>query len=156
MTIGIKGFVVEIDVEDYDLAKDSGWCPSKHQGKVYFDRNRKVGNQLFHRLIMKAPRGMYVDHINGNTLDNRKINLRLATPTQSRFNSILGKRNKSGFRGISWDKERQLWNARIQINGTTFRLGRFKDKEEAYAAYQKKAKELAGEFAEIQRSDYGR
>ncbi len=67
-----------------------------------------------------------IDHINGNTADNRLWNLREADQTHNTFNSCLGKRNKSGCKGVSWDSSRGLWRSTIQAHGKWKQIGRFK------------------------------
>jgi hypothetical protein len=88
-----------------------------------------------------------IDHINGVRDDNRIANLRLATPTENARNQRKGKRNTSGFKGVSFCKKTQKWSAHIQANGKSRRLGRFETPEEAHAAYCTAAKEFFGEFA---------
>ena len=101
-----------------------------------------------HREIMNAPEGLVVDHINRNGLDNRKVNLRLATAMQNVWNS---KRNvntdSSKYKGVSWDKNKHKWRASIGIDRKTKHLGYFEDEKMAAKAYDKAAKEHRGEFA---------
>lgn len=94
----------------------------------------------------EIPKKMQVDHINGNGLDNRRENLRLATHSQNLVNS--GKRiGKSGYRGVRWDKDRNKWRADIQFEGRKYSLGRSLLKKECAKLYDKKAKELYGKYA---------
>ncbi|HEY4832768.1 MAG TPA: HNH endonuclease [Waddliaceae bacterium] len=92
--------------------------------------------------------GMEVDHINRNGLDNRRSNLRLATPSQNRVNSEK-KIGVSGFRGVRWDTQRRKWRADIQFKGKKIALGHSNDKELLAKLYDKKEKELYGDFAYI-------
>lgn len=100
------------------------------------------------KLKHKIPKGMECDHKNGNGLDNRRNNLRLATPSQNRINSNK-KIGISGYRGVRWDKHRKRWRADIQFEGRKISLGRSLLKEECAKLYDKKAKELYGKFAFI-------
>lgn len=102
-----------------------------------------------HRLLMTSPTGTMVDHINGNGLDNRKENLRVVTNSQNLMNRGKNKNNTSGYKGVLWDKVRNKWIALIGFNNKNIYLGRFFTKNEAAFAYNAKAEELFGEFAQI-------
>ena len=97
-----------------------------------------------HRLILQLPpRTPQIDHRNCDGLDNRRKNLRLATPAQNNYNLKTPRHNTSGLKGASWQKRDRKWRALIQSKW----LGCFQTKEEAAAAYDKAACELFGEFA---------
>ncbi len=101
-----------------------------------------------HRLIMNAPKGMLVDHINRNGLDNRKANLRIVTHTQNMWNNGQRvERYSSKYRGVSWHKRQRRWMAVISVNGRARTLGYYRDEKEAARAFDRAAKELRGEFA---------
>lgn len=103
-------------------------------------------NKTFARVLLNAPKGMEVDHINGNSLDNRRINLRLVTRQQNRFNIPAHKNKKSGLpKGVT--KKRDKYQAKLMYNHQTYSLGCYHTIEGAEAAYLKKAEELQGEFA---------
>jgi len=108
-----------------------------------------------HRLITNAKPGEIIDHINRNSLDNRKCNLRKCSNSQNQWNTVKQKNNKSGFKGVYWNKEKEKWQAQISFGKdavgkqVTFYLGRFDNVLEAAAAYDKKAKELHGKFARL-------
>lgn len=70
-----------------------------------------------HRLIMGFPVNMEVDHINGDTLDNRRCNLRICTHAENMANRKIHRDNTSGYRGVYWSKERNMWRVQIYING---------------------------------------
>jgi len=88
-----------------------------------------------------------IDHINGNPRDNRIANLRPATYWQNSANSGLRSTNKSGFKGVSWVKEKKKWTARLMVNSRFHNLGYFDSKEEAGLAYKAAIATHAGEFA---------
>jgi hypothetical protein len=93
------------------------------------------------------PDGMTVDHANRDTLDNRLSNLRLATDSQQRQNRRVFKNNISGYRGVTWHKQRGKWQAKITVNRKQIHLGHFTDKDDAARAYNRAAEEHFGEFA---------
>lgn len=109
------------------------------------------GQLRAHRVVWEMhygpiPDGMAIDHINGNPLDNRLENLRLATKTQNNMNRGATKRNTSGYKGVSWNKKDGNWQAKIRIDGRNHHIGSFNDKEAAYLAYCDYAKKHHGEF----------
>lgn len=83
--------------------------------------------QYLHRFIMDAPDGLFVDHINGNTLDNRRENLRFVTHTQNMQNSTIPRNNQSGVRNVHWQSQSGKWAVQITANGKKHHLGLFED-----------------------------
>lgn len=108
--------------------------------------------EYLHRAIMSAPLGVSVDHINGDTLDNRKSNLRLATSSENGANVPKREGTSSRFKGVCWDKNGHRWKAHIGYQGKRVHLGYFVDEEEAARAYDRVARTLFGEFA---RTNFG-
>jgi hypothetical protein len=104
---------------------------------------------LMHRVIMAAPDDLHVDHINGDRLDNRRSNLRLATNQQNCWNQGLGKRNTSGFKGVSWHSRDLIFAAHIRADGRIKTLGRFADAISAARAYDEAARKHYGEFSRL-------
>jgi len=109
-----------------------------------------------HRLIWKMMTGQeppeFIDHIDGNSLNNRWNNLRLATNGQNRFNSKRAKNNSSGFKGVHHRGPRYIsrpWRAVISANGKHYNLGQFATPEEAAAAVNAKRETLHGVYARI-------
>ena len=81
-----------------------------------------------HRQIMHAPKNIIIDHINRNGLDNRKANLRFATPTQNAWNSISGlNRGTSKYKGVWWDRKSKKWRTVLSLDGKNEHLGFFDD-----------------------------
>lgn len=132
--ITISGQVIIIDAEDIPLIKNYRWNitfkPSPYVRS--YDENKKT-IQLA-RLILNAPKNTVVDHINRNTLDNRKCNLRIVNNSLNAINSKVRTDNVSGFKGVSWDKSRKLYRAYITKNRKLINLGRFKTLESAVDA----------------------
>jgi len=100
-----------------------------------------------HRLIMNAPEGLVVDHIDRNGLNNRKCNLRLCTKAQNVQNSRPRRNRSSKYKGVFWNKLNKKWSASIHKGDKRIYLGGFDDEIEAALAYDRKAAELFGEFA---------
>ena len=148
-----------IDTEDWDKIKVYRWYlhGSKTYGTPYVrglipnpdkDINRPYTFILLHRLILGKPKkGMVTDHINHNGLDNRKENLRFATRGQNQRNRQSGKNSRSQYLGVFWYKQHQKWSAQIRHNGKKYHLGLFTCEHQAALAYNKKAIELHGEYA---------
>ena len=101
--------------------------------------------QMFNQLDVLDD-SVFIDHIDLNRLNNSKDNLRVCTKTQNRQNRTKQSNNTSGFKGVSYDKKRNKWQAGIGVNGKRIGLGRFDTPELAYEAYCKSAKEIQGEF----------
>ena len=152
-----QGKFAIVDPEDYDALSKYKWYAVK-RGRQYY-AVAKVGTKKgghrqkkvrMHRLIMKAPKGKVVDHINHNGLDNRKANLRLATAQQNTWNKRKQKGNYSSqYKGVHWVKSENKWRSRITCNGKVIFIGRFDDEKAAAMAYDAKAKELFGEYASL-------
>ena len=96
-----------------------------------------------HRVILNAPPGREVDHINRNGLDNRRSNLRLATHAQNEAN----KPPRGEYKGAYWCKKSGRWRASIRVDGRLRHMGRFATREEAARVYDDAALEAFGEFA---------
>lgn len=151
-----RGYEAIIDAADADLVSMWNWSVMRTGVDLkYAKRNRLVGDGdgpkaiLLHRVICNPPLGFGVDHINGNGLDNRRSNLRVASQAQNCRNTRLRARNTSGYKGVFWDKFTSRWMAAIGCNGKFHNLGRFKTREEAAAAYAAAATDLFGKFARL-------
>lgn len=160
MEIYIKGYKVLIDDEDYKWLMSLGtWRVVNNKGYLYVVRsvwdNDKgyTTKRYMHREIMSFPEGI-VDHINHNTLDNRKENLRLATVQQNQCNrKPVGGKKYSDYKGVSYcNKEKIIkrWKASIQLKIDGKRVTKskfFHTEKDAALWYNEKAIELHGEFA---------
>lgn len=140
-----RGKFAIVDAADYERINRYRWTASPcADGGFYARRSVPGGTVLMHREIMNAPKGMVVNHIDRNRLDNRQANLRVCTPQQNEFN----KRPRGGhsrFKGVYPHGDK--WQAAIKHNGKMHHLGLFDDDVEAARARDRKAFELQGEFA---------
>jgi hypothetical protein len=116
------------------------------RGEAYM----KGQNIKIHRLVIGAKPGEIVDHINGNKLDNRRSNLRIATHAQNMANRVKSHNNTSGFKGVTFDtsmSRRKRWGASINHAGRRIKIGRYLTPEEAAKAYDNVALKLKGQYA---------
>lgn len=146
-----QGKVAIVDDDDFDLVSRFSWhCHfSEHREYAMTDvgSTRHPVMLYLHRLLVKTARMETVDHINGNTLDNRKCNLRICTAAQNLCNRGRPRNNKSGFKGVSFNKKTGKWKAAIGFNKGNMFLGLFADKLAAARAYDAAALQYHGEFA---------
>lgn len=151
-----RNYMVVFFVDDRDApnVERFTWKVLKTNGRLYIKRNERTEGGyrtiLLHRELMKAGRNTVVDHINGNTLDNRRINLRLCTQAENAHNSKRSKANKSGFKGVSWNKNLGYWQAKICVKRHQIHIGWFKNPEDAYTAYCTAALKYHKEFARLE------
>lgn len=134
-----------VDARDYKKLSRYKWCASKKDGRIYAIRRSKEGRIVYmHREIMNAPEGTVVDHIDHNTLNNRRCNLRVLKPKENYANA--GPRGAlSGFVGV-W-RQGNKWEAGIHWRGKRYYLGRYDDPVEAARVRDRKAYELHGKLA---------
>lgn len=137
-------FRVIVDNSDFKKLQILGgkWCAVIKRGKPYFQK-RFTGNYIkeMHRWIMGDPKGKYVDHVSGNTLDNRRSNLRVCTNAANlRNNRKTRPNNTSGKTGVWLDKQNSKWVAEIKVNYKKISLGRFKSFKDACKVRRKAEK----------------
>ncbi len=135
------GSILEAIIDKNDFAKvqefTGVWYASWDKGikSFYVYGNIKLVEKRtrisLHRYITDCKSGMLVDHINHDTLDNTRTNLRMVTASVNCQNRLMQLNNKSGFRGVSWDKESKKWRSQIKLNNKKYNLGRFDDKNKA-------------------------
>ena len=150
-----QGKVAIIDAEDYEWLSQWKWCATKDKADLYYAMRtikRAAGRRTtvsMHREILRLnPGEIGIDHIDSNGLNNRKANLRLATPSQNNANG-RSRKGRSQYKGVSWHKLAQKWRSRTKLNYKSYHLGYFVDEIEAACAYDAKAKELFGEYAKL-------
>ena len=121
-----------VDDEDFEYLNKFKWYCN---GGGYATRDEwNNGNKkiiFMHRLLNNTPEGFITDHINRNSFDNRKVNLRISNKSQNAINSKIKKDNTSGFKGISWLERRKKWRTYITLNNKTIYLGEFKKIKDA-------------------------
>jgi hypothetical protein len=147
--IKIKEYDVLISECDFERVIAHRWHKCSTKRGPYFEHKTPLPDcksVFLHRFIVSCPVGMQVDHINGDTLDNRRSNLRICTITENNRNCHKYKNNTSGYKGVHWDKEKRKWRAAIKVNKKIISLGRFDDPEKAYEAYVAASKKYHGEF----------
>ena len=105
------------------------------------DNRRSV---LMHRMIMNPVPGLVVDHINNNGLDNQRKNLRCITITENLRRASLSIKNKSGFRGVFFDRKTLKYSSRICYNYKNYYLGSFENIEDAKKSYMEAYKKYYG------------
>ena len=143
-----QGKFALIDDEDFERVNQVKWRYCKGAAQSQTARpERKV--LLMHRFVMHAPDGIEVDHVNGNALDNRKSNLRIATHRQNMANQKTRTNNRSGYKGVSFHRKNKKWVSQISTGSEHFYLGVFDTPLEAAIAYDKRASELFGKFARL-------
>lgn len=144
-----------VDAADYEVVARYRWrVLHRHNGKVYAHASITGGSLYMHRLIAGTPAGYETDHINGNGLDNRRANLRIATRSQNSAN--MGKPRRpdgspasSVYKGVTWVKGTRKWVAKITVSKRCKYLGSFASEVEAARAYDAAAEAAWGDFARL-------
>lgn len=141
-----RGFVAIVDDDDYVVLSQHKWC---FDGDYAMRRPTWKGKGIYmHRIIANAPADRLTDHINGNKLDNRRVNLRFATNKENVRNGHKRK-GSSRYKGVHYFKRERTWQASITVNYKTVHLGYFKDEDAAGRAYDQAAQQYFGEFARL-------
>lgn len=146
-----KGQYTLVDDDLYDYLNQWSWNATLQNG-TWYARRTDVGparKQIkMHRLITNAPDGMFVDHINGNGLDNRRSNLRICTREENGRNRKLYINSTTGFKGVQFRGEKK-YRARVSFDGRRIHLGYFETAIDAAKAYNAAAIKYHGDFARL-------
>ena len=147
-----QGLFALVDDEDFVHFSQWIWQATKIRNKYYATRRIRISRGKYktiymHREIVNAPKGVEVDHRNGDGLNNRRHNLRHSTRQQNSMNQRLRVDNISGHAGVTWHKKRGRWRAIISINKKPVFLGYFDDKDIAIEVRKDAEKIHYGEFA---------
>lgn len=138
----LKGEEFYFDLEDYNKIKGYCWWVNDN-GYLISGKSLRM-----HRLIMNvSDKNSFIDHINHNTKDNRKSNLRVATNSQNNMNSKLSNANTTGVTGISWSKLHNKWETHISVNGKKIHLGLFDEFVDAVKTRKDAEEKYFGEFS---------
>lgn len=137
------GLFAIVDDEDFEAVAKLKWhlLPGHRPGTGY-----AVTKMRMHRMIVDAPPDMFVDHINGNPLDNRRCNLRLCTNAQNQQNT-QSRGGSSQYKGVSFNKKSGKWLAAFMYNGTRHYCGLWDTEEGAARAVDEKRRKACGSFA---------
>lgn len=157
-----RGQFAKIDDEDFERVSKNKWTASLKETHGYYAikatyKNKKRGTCSMHRFIMNARKSdPAIDHKNGDTLDNRKENLRFCTQSQNLQNRRMHKGNTTGYKGVFLSRTKTMpprYRAKITANGKRFSSKIYDTKEEAALAYDAMASHLHGEFARFNFKD---
>lgn len=142
-----RGRVTLVDDVDYEKVAQFKWC---YMTAGYAARSVARGEKRWlvylHRFILDAPEGVYVDHIDGDKLNNRRSNIRLCTQSENKMNSGKYANNTSGHAGVAFDKSTGSWKAYINVDKKLKHLGRFPTKEEAVKCRKAAEEKFFGDF----------
>lgn len=147
-------FVAKISNQDVEKCKKYSWCIRIQSGRCinklfyYIECSECKPYHMLHRYIMDAPKGMVVDHINHDTLNNTRENLRVCTPRENRINSELDSANKTGKTGVFYDTalKHPKWSATVKLEDKRIYLGYFDTFEDAVKAREDAENKYYGEF----------
>lgn len=147
-----RGNVAIVDDDDYVRIMRYNWCTRRNSGgRLYAYRNTVVNGvhrqQPLASFILGTPHGVIADHIDGDSLNNRRSNLRAATVSQNAQNKRPARTGTSIYKGVAWSRDARKWRASIHANNKYVHLGYHTNEIDAAKAYDTKARELFGEFA---------
>jgi hypothetical protein len=156
-----QGQVAIVDDEDFERAKGYNWCamwrPKENAfwAHAYVQKGEERIWMSLQRFILGDPKGWDVCFRTDNPLDCRRNNLCVATRQEVAQKQRISRKNRSGFKGVSWDAQTNRWRADIGTDGKTRNLGRFNDLIDAALAYDEAARALFGEYARLNFADKG-
>lgn len=141
--------IAKIDPEDYEEISQCKWYIKKPKKSRYSRYAINGKGEFLHREIMNPPKGIAIDHINGDGLDNRRANLRIADACQNQWNQRRKENGTSKFKGVSWCTRVKKWAIQICYKQKFIWLGYYDDEVEAARAYDRAAVKYFGVFARL-------
>lgn len=145
-------FNVEIDDSDEEKVSNYKWSVNLDNGNFYAGSRINKKRIRLHRFLLSLENPeIFVDHADGNTLNNKRSNLRVVTKSQNNCNRISMRKSLSKYKGVSFDKSRGKWQSHIKdtATGKHMFIGRFVNEIDAARAYNEKAIVIHGEYAKI-------
>ena len=148
-------YFAQVDDEDYDVLNKWSWYVSIFKHTRYAERRETISIGVsrlvkMHRVIMEIKDSqLHIDHKDFNGLNNQKVNLRVVTNKQNQLHKQSIKGSTSKYLGVSWAKSKNKWVAQIMKDKKQIYIGRFHSEKEAAEKRDKKAKELFGEFENL-------
>jgi HNH endonuclease len=151
-----QGQTAIVDDDDFERLSERKWNAAWSGSNCSFYAQSNINSEIsptrqrtiiMHREIMRVEHGYVVDHINRNTLDNRRCNLRICDRRENALNRNLQRNNKSGFKGVKKHTQCERWMATVQRDRMRKYLGLFESPIEAAEAYDDEVVKLHGEFA---------
>lgn len=142
-----------IDDRDFKKVNEYKWCATKGGSNIFYAVRRltisknKIRLFYLHHAILGKKKNKVVDHINGNSLDNRRSNLQFVTYSQNSMKRHNRSHNKSGYRGVYLHNRGNRWIAQIRLKNKSFYIGSFINKKDAALAFNKMAKKFYKKFA---------
>jgi hypothetical protein len=149
-----QGKFAIVDDGDFEMLSSRKWFAFNNCNRGWYavcHNNDLPSRSLIrmHRVILNPPIGFFIDHINGNGLDNRRENLRVVNRSENQWNRKTNKNSVSGIKGIKRRKNDGKWRAVIRVHGKSIHIGYFDSLENAVDAYNESAKLYHGEFATL-------
>lgn len=148
---GVNPVEFIVDDEDIPIVELHPWFPKTSFGRTYIFTRWCIGGNtqriLLHRYLTSPGENYVVDHVNGDSLNNSRSNLRICSRAENNRNRKLQSNNSSGFKGVYFDIHRNKWIAFIKVDGNKKFLGRFATPEAASQVYWEAAKHYYGQFA---------
>ncbi|MDE5116453.1 MAG: AP2 domain-containing protein [Trichodesmium sp. St2_bin2_1] len=141
-----RGQIVIVDEQDYEELSKYKWYLIDGFAARTIKKDDKRTTIYMHRVIMDAPMGVSVYHINHNKLDNQRKNLRLVKGS-ARMHRRPSVKHSSKYRGVYWCKDKRKWIAEIKVYKKQIRLGRFEVEKDAAIAYDEAARKYYGSLA---------
>lgn len=143
-----------VDEADYEYLMQWGWRAQRDGRTWYAMRHVRLPDgketcAIMHRVLLDAPDGAKVDHKDGDGLNNTRDNLRLATNQENGCNRQTNSNSVSGYKGVTWNKRRNKWQANIKVNGKRIYLALVADAEVAARVYDAAARLHFGKFARL-------